>query len=768
MKRGIIFIIALFIIAVMPAETGSWRAYMAYHDITNITPAGKIIYVLSSNNLFAYNMFDQSVTTFDKVTNLSDCDISYIAYNKTTKKLIVVYSNENIDLIDDNFNVTNISDIYSKSTTDDKTINSIYIDGIYAYLSTNFGIIKLNMRDAEITDSYNLGKKINSCVVINDNIYACVNNGGIYFGKYNMNLIDKSNWKQVSPNSVDKLFNYNGTIIGFTTNYIYTFNIDKNVFSTLSNGNYTYLSINDNQMIIGNSSLADIYTSITNKSIISTDGQTSTMVYDATNKYYWYNKKDGILTAATLDDNSFTIKISDIVPDSPRRKYSYFMKWNENNNTLYCAGGGINALDRYARPGCIYTYDGNKWFNYEEDSINAKIGITYYDINHIAIDPSDQNHVFATSGGEGLFEFQNGQFIKRYNNDNSPMHSAVISNNKIENQYYIRVDGATFDADGNLWLLNSMSANALIEYTKNKEWKTYNNTEFFLNNGTLSYYTLRDLVIDSRGLFWFINAHFINPCLICYNPTTGQAKNYSTFINQDGSTLEITYVRCLNVDKDGNMWIGTNIGPLELTNDQINSGGTTFTQVKIPRNDGSNYADYLLSGVDISCITIDGGNRKWFGTQSNGAYLISADNMKMIHHFLSTNSSLPSDNIESIAINGKTGEVYFGTDKGMTSYMSDANEPSILMNKNNVYAFPNPVKSNFTGIITITGLSNNADIKIVSSNGIKVAEGTSNGGMFSWDGKNTDGKHVASGIYHVVTATEDGKKGVVCKIAIIK
>src|SRR5574344_2118285 len=760
MKKAILLLLLLALTATsVISATGNWRAYMAYHDISNIVPANKHIYVLSSNNLFAYTISDQSVNTFDKVTNLNDSYISFIAYNKSVKKLIVVYSNENIDLIDDNFNVTNISDIYSKKTTDDKTVNNIYIDDIYAYLSTNFGVIKINMKDEEITNTYNLGQKINSCIVVNNQIFANSTTAGIFMGKQTDNLIDKSNWTKVTSNVVEKLYYYDGNIIGYTSDNVYLFNPNTYNYTKLTSGNFTYLSVNDNKMIIGNSSAAYIYKNTTEKTTVHLDGN---------NNCYWHNQKDGVLCNATLSNDTLTPNITNIIPDSPRRNYFYSMTWLNTNNTLYVAGGGINDLDRYARPGSIYTYDGNQWFNYDEESVKAKIGITYYDINHIAVDPADPNHIFATSGGEGLFEFQNGQFVKRYNNENSPMHSVITSSDGTESQYYIRVDGATFDSDGNLWFLNSASKTALIEYTKNKEWKTYNNSEFFYNNGTYSYYTLRDIIIDSRGLLWFVNAHYMGPCLICFNPTTSEAKRYSTFINQDGTSLDVTYVRCVNVDDDGNIWIGTNIGPLELTSEQISSGGTTFTQVKIPRNDGTKYADYLLSGVDISCITIDGANRKWFGTQSNGAYLISADNMVMTHHFLSTNSSLLSDNIESIAINGKTGEVYFGTDKGMSSYMSDANDPSSSMTKDNVYAYPNPVKPDFTGLITVTGLTSNADVKIVTSNGKKVAEGTSNGGMFTWDGKDLDGKRVASGIYHVVTATSDGSKGTVCKIAIIK
>ena len=194
----------------------------------------------------------------------------------------------------------------------------------------------------------------------------------------------------------------------------------------------------------------------------------------------------------------------------------------------------------------------------------------------------------------------------------------------------------------------------------------------------------------------------------------------------------------------------------------------TVTQVKVPRNDGTDYADYLLSDVVTNCIAIDGAGRKWFGTKGAGVYLISADNMTQIYHFTEENSPLLSDVIESIAIDNTTGEVFFGTENGLISYISDATTAVSEMKKDNIYAYPNPVTPDYTGLITIVGLSLNADVKILSSSGKLIAEGRSNGGTFTWDGCDRHGDRVASGVYMVVTATEDGKKGTVCKIAIIK
>ena len=237
---------------------------------------------------------------------------------------------------------------------------------------------------------------------------------------------------------------------------------------------------------------------------------------------------------------------------------------------------------------------------------------------------------------------------------------------------------------------------------------------------------------------------------------------------KDPHSLSSNFVRACCEDNLGNIWIGTDVGPLMLPASQIGTDDDTFTQVKIPRNDGTNLADYLLSNVPISAIYVDGAGRKWFGTSGNGVYLISADNIQQLQHFTSSNSNLLSDDVESITANEQTGEVFFGTSAGLCSYMADATKPSEKMTKDNVYAYPNPVKPDYTGLITVTGLTLNADVKIVTSNGTLVAQGRSNGGTFTWDGCDAKGKRVASGIYMVETATEDGGKGTVCKIAVIK
>lgn len=713
MKR-ILTIWSLLMVMITPlAAIGQWKAYMAYHHITDIEPAGKLVYVLSSNDLFSYNVNDNSVTIYNKVNSLSDSYIDFIAWNNTVKKLIIIYNNYNIDLLDMNDHVENICDYHNKSLLTSKTVYNITINGNDAYLSTASGILKINMKNAEISDTYYFGEAVNDVTLQNNNIYALTVNGVVYQGSRNNNLTDPASWTT-------------------TTDYP-AFTDDNDITISKDNGYQEYI------------------------------------VYDPFNKCYWSNQSDGKLQQYTLSDEGIkTVLASNINPEGP--KYNYFHSMIFENNQLYSTGGYWYSLNEHHRPGTVQVLKENgEWIIYEDElHLLPQVKGSYDDIQNIAVDPLDKDHVFVGGGGSGIFEFQNGKFIKQYTHGDgiSPINT-VYQDNGVYNMDYVRVDGLIYDHEGNLWMLNSLSTNSLIEYTVNKEWKTINLDEFFWSEYGFSLPTMTASFFDKRNLLWFSNNNHNNVALLCFNPNTLEVKKYTNITNQDGTSYHLYQINEITEDLDGNIWISTDVGPFYLTPEEIQNKGDVFTQFKVPRNDGSNYADYLLNSISITCMKVDSSGRKWFGTNGNGVYLISNDNTEEIYHFTTDNSKLLSDNIESIAINHMTGEVFFGTSKGLCSFLSDAITPAEEMTKDNVYAYPNPVKSDYTGPIKIVGLSYQSDIKIVNVNGVLVAEGKSNGGLFTWDGCDKNGNRVASGIYMVMAATSEGKKGIVCKIAII-
>ena len=153
-------------------QIGTWKNYLAYHDIQQIQAAGDDLFVMASNDLYQYNKKDQSIVTYDKVNGLNDTYITQIRWCQQAKRLVIIYQNSNIDLLQTNGKVSNISDIYTIAITGDKTINNVYIDGQYAYLACGFGIVKLNVKDAEISESYMLGFPVTAVTTSNDILYA--------------------------------------------------------------------------------------------------------------------------------------------------------------------------------------------------------------------------------------------------------------------------------------------------------------------------------------------------------------------------------------------------------------------------------------------------------------------------------------------------------------------------------------------------------------------------------------------------------------------
>lgn len=689
MKTITLLITILFMTLPLSAiDKGSWEIYTSYNDITEIEPAGNQVFALASNGLFSYHIKNGSVTTYDKANTLSDFDINHIAWNKNTKKLVITYTNGNIDLLDANGNVVNVPDLYLKSMTDNKQINHINISGTNAYLSLPFGIIKLDTKEGKILDTYKLGFNVNYSYIEDNCLYAASKEAGLYRGVLKNNLIDKNNWEKT--------------------------------------GNFKEQTKN------------------------------STTVYDTTNKYWW-TVKEGKLTYYTLNtDKEKIYQTEGIIPDGPASNKFYRLYINKNK--LYAVAGAWSQEKDCNNMGEVHVWNGEKWEEFEQPS-DASLGHRYRDLLCLDFDPSKEGHIMVGSKA-GLYEFQDGKFIKCYNKDNTSVITSPLSKS------YTIISSVKYDATGKLWLLNSLGDNSILSFDQTtQEWKHYPHSEI----GSNDRYNLTGLIIDeNNGNMWFVNNSYEKNRLYKYNYNTDELTMYgATFTNEDGKNITPIYVHCLTEDRNGNIWIGTTSGPLYLSLSDIKNGTDIFTQHKVPRNDNTNYADYLLDNSNIRCIAVDGANQKWFGTD-NGVYLISDDCNTQIYHFNTENSPLISNTIHSIAINNNAGKVYFATDKGLCSFNNGIVSPNAEMTKDNVYAYPNPVKPDYTGKINIVGLSFNADIKIVSTNGTLINEGRSAGGSYTWDGCDQNGKKVASGIYMVETATESGEKGMVCKIAIIR
>lgn len=246
-----------------------------------------------------------------------------------------------------------------------------------------------------------------------------------------------------------------------------------------------------------------------------------------------------------------------------------------------------------------------------------------------------------------------------------------------------------------------------------------------------------------------------------------QSRTFVSFPIADGSKVTPSVLYCATEDLNGDVWVGSDIGPFVFKNvGNVFAPGYSINRIKLTRKDDASLADYLLATDQINTIAVDGANRKWIGTASSGLYLISADGQKTIHHFTTENSPLTTNSIFKVGIDPESGLVYIQTGNGLFTFQSDAANGK--EDFGSVHVFPNPVRPDYSGPITVTGLMEDTEVRITDALGHVVSHGKSNGSMYTWDGMLANGRHAATGVYFVFQTTTDGANNNVAKFAIIK
>ena len=770
----------LSISPVKAEQIGEWKVYPSYNVATYNIPVGQRVYSLMDGKLMAYDTEDGSITTFDWIQQLNDVTISFIRYCADANRIIIVYDNGNIDLLstqDDN-DVINLAQL-KNSTKQNRGVSNVQVSGGKAYLCTGFGIVVVDMIEGIIRDSYELDLNVVSCALSNKHFFICCKNdnsalSGLWRAELDSNLKDKANWTQLNNN-------FQAKHMEFFSGRIWI-NVDKSLVLMYENETTwttiqastlkpapTYMNVCDQQLIIGNNNKILIY----NNADEAPKEITGTFSWNCLTKKgntYWASDGNNHLQAYQLnDDGTFSLKISKIHPNSPIHDFSYHLRWI--GDRLMVAGGNRNYSD-ISREGTAMILDPDgTWNNFDGISVtNNYSNDRWLDVTNIVQDPDNDQHYYVGTARNGIYAFTGDQCTGHFSIHNSPLKSILPDHAHPE--WFVVADGLQYDKEGNLWTLNCTEGaqdTTIRILQKNSTWTGIPCPE--IKDAS----TVDNIFFDSRGWAW-LNSRRMDErgvFLLNYNGTIGNTKDdqrwlSSKIVNQDGITYAPDEFYYINEDIDGSIWICTNLGPFRITEpENFASSSFTYEQVKVSRNDGSGLADYLLTGLPIQCVTFDGAGRKWFGTAENGVFLISEDCQEELAHFTTENSPLPSNIIWDIAIHPTTGRVFIATDKGLCSYFSDATETAETLEEDNIYAFPNPVRPDYSGPIAIRGLVKDSEVKIVSPTGQLITSGTSRGGTFTWNGCNRYNQRVASGVYSVIVNTPEGNEAIATKITII-
>ena len=748
-----------------------WHAHFAYSNIGQVMGLGEKVFAVSNNALFSVNKSTEEIEYYNRLTGLNAAMVDYISLNELLDKLLITYRNGQLDVLDAKGRIYNISDLYLKQTNISKQVNDICMHSSKAYLAMGFGIIALDMKKHEIEDTYYIDKdlievNVEYLSVLGDSIYA-VSKSTLYSAHLQDNLVDFAYWHKTPLPIGEELQGmraFEGRICAVLDNTLWSRSngiwqqhlSDFSLSGLCKTEQQLFATVNNQHGIVQvqpdfSCELAFSY------------GKVNSILLEG-NNYWLATKENGLM--AVIDGN-----YKEYRPDGPISNIPYRMRFF--GDRLYVLPGGRWAVQNH-RQGEIMYYEDGQWTNITNGQLVEMSNHALYDFMNVAQDPADKEHYFITTYGTGMLEMYGEDVVKLHLPYNSGLQSAVASNP----DFYTRTDGAMFDDQGNLWVLNAhKDVNNIQILTPDNTWYSYN---LYTNGERRVLDTPGEILVDKRNSQW----KWIPECrlgtgiiLLKDNGTPTDNRDdrvqyHSEWFDQYNNLIKPEFIYTLAQDQDNTIWVGTSKGVFTIPASVDFMTSNKCERIVIRRNDGTDLGDYLLDGEQVNCIVVDGANRKWIGTANSGAFLIQIttdevgnQQVETVEHFTAENSLLPSDNILSIAIQESTGEVFFGTSEGLVSYMSDASQPEETFD--NLYVYPNPVSPTYKGYITIKGVMSNTIVRILDANGnlVKIMEST--GGSAIWDGTNAQGNRVASGIYTIICNTSDGQSKGVTKVLIL-
>ena len=762
MKKLFVFQYLLLVVLMAASgqgPVGSWTDHLSSFTARTVALSPQQVYASTGNSVIVFNRQFEDLKKISRVQGLTETSISTICWSEDNESLIIAYSTSNIDILK-NSTVYNIPDIKRKYIPGKKEIYRIKTRGKYAYLAASFGIVVIDMNRMEIFDTWKPGNGEETAEVYdidfsNTNVYAATNMGVWHGELSDPGLSYYGNWSLInslpSPsgkyNSVlflkDKIY-VNRTDDDAQGDTIYAVGQDVSVLSYQPGLFNRSIDASPAGFTVSSRWMFRVYNNDANlvKAIESYYPGTPDILhglYDG-NDVWIADKSAGLIRGIGLTEfqklnlpGPYTNAVSDIIISEGK--------------TFFTGGAVDNSWNNQWRPLQIASHTGNKW--------NTILSYDISDAMRVLPDPLNNEHFWVSTWGAGLLEYENNSLVNTFNDSNSPLETIIPG------KPYSRICGLAMDRDRNIWITQTGVPGSIKILKPDGSW--------IVNPVTIEAPTIGDIIIAKNGFKWIVLPRGYGLFILDDNHTPGNFTDdrHKQILVKDTDNKVISNVYSIAEDLDGNIWVGTDQGPAIYYNpSMIFENDPRAFRVKIPRDDGTGLADYMLGTEIITSISVDGANRKWLATYSSGVYLLSADGSEKLLNYTEENSPLLSNIVVTVDVDDITGEVWFGTALGVISVRGNSTSGSDEFR--NVYTFPNPVRETFTGNVTITGLMRNTQIRITDVSGNLVFSAISDGGQATWNLRTYNGERVSTGVYLVFCASEDGSKSCVTKMLVIK
>ncbi len=742
----------LFFLLIVPAiisttsaqQFTNWQNYTALKNVSDITIINDGFWSAASGGAFQYSNTTNQFYTLHKSEGLEGNSLTSVIEDKygrtwfgSIEGIIDIY---NID--DNSFDI--ILDIYNSNQIN-KKINDLSSFGDTIIVSSDFGVSLINVNNFLFYDtffkfgSFPSNTRINSTLKT-DLFYVCTDAGIAIQKPGAVNLSAPESWNVYS------------TLQGLPSNKTLKAGIyQNNLIVGTDNGFSQFVSNTWNNFII---ELVD-----KNISDFQVSGD-SILILSENNIYLYFN-------------NILNVLYSSSVPLSKIEfQENYGIVCASDNGSLFLntqlAGDFLspNAPPVNQFPSMSVDVSGTFWsasgkdvtgvgfYTYKEDTWN------YYNTANTSELPTNAVYYAYTSGttaylggwGYGFLEV-NGNNKKLFNRANTGMQGVP------QNPDFLVITGFGKDSRSNLWVLNywAVDNKTLSMQTPDSTWYHFiipaAQGRNLLGN--------ENLAIDPYDTKWLscadpsrLGVFYFNENKTYSDPSDDRSDYLTT---SDG--LNTNDIRDVVVDKRGDVWVATSLGANVITN---TSGIPSFG------SSGLNIRNvFVLRQQSVNSIAVDPLNQKWIGT-NEGLLLVNSDGSRLLATFTAQNSALLSDQIRSIAIDADKGIVFVGTDEGLTSFETPYIKP--VESYEELFIYPNPFYVNSgNNLLTIDGLVQNSNIKILSISGTLIAEFSSPGGRTAyWDGKDDNGDLVSTGVYIIVAYQSESNDVVTGKVAVLR
>lgn len=738
--------------AVWSQTAGSWTSYAAFRQAGYVAVADGAVYCAQTSGLFAYDPVRKTLDPKTKADGLSEAGITAMAWDATTGTVVVGYASGTIDLLSGR-RLHTVDAVRKQTQYAGRSIRHIYCRAGTAYLSCDFGLLVVDLAKRRLVSTCLIGSAgqataVYGAALFGDRLYAATEEGLKSAPVSGANLADYSAWQAVAlPAALQGtkcsvaaggqrlvVLSMQGACQAYDGTAWRAVDLPgrAEAYSLQECDGWFYATRRDGVYVLDDR--AEIRRSITSYAGLdfaprAAAGRGTSTVWVA----------DGLNGLVTCEEG---LPETACAPNGPAQLFTGRMFCTDG--LLYAAGGGTDLSGGgLHRPGAIHVLSGGTWTSFFHESAE--------DFVSVAVSPRDASKWAAAAWETGVVSYVRQQPAEVYTAGNSPLTAYPGGGPEPGDVRY--------DAQGNLWVAQTYSQTPVAVLTPEGQWHAFDwpysgraGRLFFDDGG-------RGWLYGGQGLLLFSDggtpADASDDRHIAFNPTSAYGAVLST-------------VNCLAQDRNGTVWAGTESGVVLYPNpEQLLSGqGLTGSHILVQGIEEPDKMYPLLGDEPVLSVAVDGANRKWIGTATSGVFLLSSDNKQIIRHFTASNSPLPDDRVTDICLSGQSSEVWFNTPLGLVSYTSDAVAPQGSLDQ--VYVYPNPVRPEYTGDITVTGLLEGTDVRITDVSGRLVYRTVSKGGQVVWNGRLPDGRRPATGVYLVFCAASDGSESAVTKLMFVR